>query len=331
MHSAAVVLFDHCHASSVAAVTDVFRVANQLWLGEHRDAQPLFSWKLVSRDGKPVTASSGMRIDADGALPRTGTDIVFVPAFHYESDDDLLRGVDGVSRDLRAWLLRQHRDGAWMTAGCSGAFVLAATGLLDGHRATTSWWIAELFRRRHPQVLLERDAIVAEDGPFLTAGPVNAHFNLALRLVETLGGRALALLCARVLLVDANRGSQLPYVLVQAEAGHTDDLVLRAQEWMRRRVKQDIGIDAVARAVGASTRTLIRRFKKAQGTTPLKYLQEVRIETAKQLLQTTALPLEALIERVGYSDPGAFRKLFREHTSLTPAEYRRRFAMPRMH
>ena len=164
----------------------------------------------------------------------------------------------------------------------------------------------------------------------LCAGPVNAHFNLALRLVESFSGRDLALHCAKVLLVDANRPSQRPYVLLQDQLRHTDDLIVRGQEWMRRHLREeDFSIEALARAIGASPRNLVRRWKRASGSTPMAYLQDLRVEVAKNLLETTDLGLDGIVDRIGYSDGASFRRLFRQKTALSPREYRQRFAVGR--
>jgi transcriptional regulator GlxA family with amidase domain len=217
-----------------------------------------------------------------------------------------------------------------MAAGCSGGFVLGRCGLLDGKIATTSWWLGPLFKREFPRAHLREDELVTAGERLLCAGPVNSHFNLALRVVETFAGRDLALRCAKVLLVDANRHSQRPYVLLQDQLRHTDELVIRGQEWMRRHLlEDDFSIETMARALGASPRNLVRRWRRANGSTPVAYLQNLRIELAKNLLETTDLGLDAILDRVGYTDGASFRRLFRQKTALSPRDYRQRFAVGR--
>jgi transcriptional regulator GlxA family with amidase domain len=330
MPHATLLVFDNCNATSVTAFADVLGVANQLWKRRQPDAAPLFTWRLVSPDGRAVTTSVGLKLDVDGGLPRGEADVVYIPACHFTDEARLLREIDAVADRTRAWLVRHHRGGGWLAAGCSGAFVLGRCGLLDGKVATTSWWLAALFRREFPRAHLRADDLVTTGERLLCAGPVNAHFNLALRLVEEFGGRDLALACAKVLLIDANRPSQRPYVMLQDQLRHTDELVVRAQEWMQRHlVGDDFSIATVARAVGASPRNLIRKFKRAHGTTPIGYAQVLRIDLAKNLLETTALDLGAILERIGYQDAASFRRLFKQKTSLTPRDYRRRFAIGR--
>lgn len=330
MPSAAIVVFDNCNATSVTAFVDVLVVANQLWQRDHPDAAPLYSWELVSPDGGAVTTSAGIKLAADGAPTSVQRDIVYIPACHFTTEARLLAETRAVADSLRAWLGRQHRGGAWMAAGCSGGFVLGRCGLLDGKIATTSWWLAPLFAREFPKAELRADELLTAGERLLCAGPVNAHFNLALRVVESFSGRDLALHCAKVLLVDANRPSQRPYVLLQDQLRHADELIVRGQEWMRRHLlEDDFSIEMLARALGASPRNLARRWKQANGSTPVAYLQDLRVELAKNLLETTDLGLDAIVDRVGYSDGASFRRLFRQKTTLSPREYRQRFAVGR--
>ena len=172
---------------------------------------------------------------------------------------------------------------------------------------------------------LRCDALVVRDGRILTAGAVNAHFNLALDLVAEVAGPDLALLCAKSLLVDLNRTSQLPYAVLPTHTGHADAVVLGAQQWMREHLGEGFGLPEVARAQHVSTRTLARRFHTALGTTPLVWLQRVRVETAKHLLESTGLALARVADRVGYEDVSAFRRVFRREAGVSPREYRRRF------
>lgn len=319
-------VFDDCLACSITAITDVLEIANQLWRRRHPEASALFAWKLLSVDGRPVRSSSGMRFEVDGALPRAPMDVVLVSAIHYRGERAVLQATDAFARASGSWVRRHEKSGAWIAAGCTGAMVLAKLGVLDGKKATTSWWLAPLFRRQFPDVELRTDELLVCDGRTLTAGPANAHFDLALRIVEETAGRALSLACAKVMLIDANRHSQRPYVVLRSELRHEDELVRRAEEWMRENMRRGFSMEEVARAVGASPRNLIRRFKQAEGRTPLDFLQELRVETAKQLLETTRLDLDAIVERVGYRDSSSFRRLFRQQTTLSPSEYRERFA-----
>lgn len=330
MTRVAILVFDNCNATSVAAFADVLCAANQLWRAGQPDARPLFSWQLASLDGHPVTTSTGFKLDAQVRLTDARAEVAYIPACQFTNEQRLLREIDAIAARARPWLVRHRRTGGWLAAGCSGAFVLGRAGLLDGRVATTSWWLWSLFRREFPKAQLRGEETVTLGDRIACAGPVNAHFNLALRIVETFGGRDLMLACAKVLLVDANRQSQRPYTMLQDQLGHTDEVVMRAQKWMQRNLRRDdFSIETVAKAAGASPRNLIRKFRAAHGVTPVEYAQQLRVELAKNLLETTALDLTAILERIGYHDAAAFRRLFKAKTRLSPREYRARFAIGR--
>ncbi|MFQ5617299.1 MAG: GlxA family transcriptional regulator [Anaerolineales bacterium] len=323
-----VLVFDDCYASGVTGPIDVFHIANQLWVHHHGAGEPLFRWRLVSPDGASVRTSTGLRLEVDGSLEDgSGADAVWVPGSHYESDEQMLALIERLRRSVHQWLQQQYEEGAVLAANCNGAFLLAATGLLENRRSTTSWWLARLFREQYPNVDLRPRELITEDDRLLCAGAVTAHLNLALRLVERYAGQHLALLCARTMLIDANRMSQAPYMMLQTHLKHADDLVLQAQSWMQDHLQQTFNLHDIAGELNVSQRTFIRRFKRATGETPIGYLQNLRIETAKRLLESTVLSLEEIIARVGYTDTSSFRRLFKRQTQLSPREYRKQFSI----
>ncbi len=336
MKTVTILVFDDCHASSVTNFVDVLVVANQLFCMENPDAEPLFRWRLVSAHASgrgssrvAITTSSGLELEAERALPSSGSDVVYVPAWHFRGREALLRAVDELARNSGQWLREQQRRGSWIVAGCSGTFLLGRAGLLDGRIATTSYWLTKLFHREFPKAELREGELITEGEHLLCAGPVGAHGNLGLRIVEKFAGKGLALRCAKMLLIDPSKPSQRPYVVLQDDIEHTDALIVRAEEWLRHHLAEPVTITGLARAVGASQRNLNRRFKSAQGTTPVEYLQTLRVDAAKSLLETTDLGLDEIVARIGYQDGAAFRRLFKERTSLSPREYRQRFAIGR--
>jgi transcriptional regulator GlxA family with amidase domain len=205
--------------------------------------------------------------------------------------------------------------------------LLARTGLLDSRRATTSWWLERTFRATFPRVQLHADELVTQDRRLWCGGAYTAYLNLGLRLVEELASPAVARACARIMLIDANRAFQTPYTVLQTHVGHSDDLVWRAQTWMQARLKNGFSTRAVAEALQVTERTLIRHFKQTLGEPPGRYLQRLRVEAARWLLEATDLSLEQIIERVGYADVSSFRRLFERETRLSPREYRHRLAL----
>lgn len=325
--SVVLLLADDCQASAVLSMVEVLRVANLHAARAEPGAPPVFRWQLLSPDGKPVRTMGGATVGVEGNLSRAGrADAVFVPAIHFDGDVlRLQRSVETLTDSCGSWLVDQYRAGAVLAASCSGAFVLARAGLLDGKRATTSWFLGRLFQELFAQVRFCEGALVTRDGKLFCAGAFSASLDLCLQIVEHFAGPALALACAKVVLIDINRDSQFPYMTLQARARHGDQLVLRAQSRIHSRVREDTSVEDLARSLGVSARTLNRRFHVAIGCSPTRYLQEVRIEGAKRLLETSGLSLEQIMERVGYRDASSFRRLFERTTKVSPGRYRRMF------
>ena len=210
--------------------------------------------------------------------------------------------------------------GAAIAASCSAVFLVAATGLLDGRRATTTWWLAPAFRRMHPSVDLDPHAMVVTDGPATTAGAALAHMDLMLAVVTRHGGTALAERCARYLLLDG-RQSQSRYMALGFLSSQDRD-VARAERWARERLDTTITVDELAEAAGLAPRTFSRRVTRATGLSPVRFLQRLRVEQAVELLETTSLSVEAIARRVGYAEPTTLRRLLRRDGSGRPRELR---------
>jgi transcriptional regulator GlxA family with amidase domain len=222
---------------------------------------------------------------------------------------------------------KQHRSRRYLAANCSATFLLAEAGLLDGRLATTSWWLSGDFRRTYPKVRLTPDALVTKDERILCGAAFSACLNLGVEIIaEFLGPRA-ALSCARVMLVDVNRTTQLPYANLQEQVHHGDELVLRAQSVLLSNLRRPTQLEGLADRLRVTTRTLNRRFKAATGETPLEFLQKARIERARGLLETSRLSFDQIVERVGYEDASSFRRLFKRAVGISPHEYRRRFSI----
>ena len=213
-----------------------------------------------------------------------------------------------------------------VAASCYGTFVLAESGLLDAAKATTSWWFQADFRQRYPQVRLDADRALADDGRCLTAGAMTAHTELTLHVLRRLFGAALARKVGSIMLVDGARTSQRPFMALRKT--FDDVLVQQAADWLAERCADSVTPPQLADALHVSYRTLHRRFHAATGMPPLAFLQSLRVEQAKELLEGTRLSLEQIVEKVGYSDASAFRRLFVRQAGLSPAQYRQRFKRP---
>jgi transcriptional regulator GlxA family with amidase domain len=207
-----------------------------------------------------------------------------------------------------------------MTAACVGTFVMAESGLLDDHHATTTWWLSPLFRKRYPRVLLDESNMIVKSGRVVTAGAALSHMDLALWLVRSTSPK-LAALTAKYLIVDS-RPSQSAYALTD-HLVHSDPMVQRFESWARARLKHGFSLDEAADAVGASKRTLARRMQEVLGKSPLSYFQSLRVERAVHLLKTSSASVDQIAERVGYTDGSILRVLLRRHLGLGIKEIRR--------
>jgi transcriptional regulator GlxA family with amidase domain len=208
-----------------------------------------------------------------------------------------------------------------MTAACVGTFVMAESGLLDSHDATTTWWLAPLFRKRYPRVRLDESSMIVTSGRFVTAGAALSHVDLALALVRGVSPQ-LAALTAKYLIVDS-RPSQSAYALTDHLA-HTDPIVQRFESWARARLRHGFSLDDAAKAVGASKRTLARHMQTTLGRSPLSYFQSLRVERAVHLLKTGDASVDEVATRVGYADGATLRTLLRRRLDMGVKEIRKR-------
>lgn len=309
-----------CVPSTVAGCLDVFAAADLL--GQGTGAFTGFSAEIVAPGGGPVRGFNGMEL-MPGRRMGEGADydVVVVPA--------VLGNLEAVLADREAvgWLSGQHERGAVLCAVCAGVFLLAETGILEGREATTHWNLTERFRTRYPGVRLKADRLLVDHGDVVTAGGITAYLDLCLHMVARLGSRELAAVCSKMLLVDPGRRSQVPYTMHSMPRGHGDEPVLRAQDWLEARLEGEVSLEAAAKAAGLGVRTLLRRFRKATGHTPLEYVLTLRVEAAKRLLETTDRTVEDLAEALGYADPASFRRVFKARAGLSPGAYRRRFSL----
>lgn len=230
---------------------------------------------------------------------------------------------------LAAWIAARHREGTVVCSVCVGAFVLAEAGLLAGRPATTHWAAAARFAARFPEVALEPDRLVIDDGDVITAGGLMAWIDLGLRLIERYLGPSAMIATARYFLVDPGNREQRYYSSFAPPLTHRDDAILRAQHWLHARSGERLTLSMMARKAGLGERTFLRRFQGATGQSPTAYLQCLRVSRARDLLETTIASVDEIARRVGYGDPSAFRKIFRRTVGLSPTEYRRRFAVSR--
>lgn len=314
-----VLALDGVFDTGLSAVLDAFATANELAAVEQPGAGPRFEIDLIGMR-REVRTALGMRVPVKPVSAMGRPDWLVVPAPGTKMPEQLVAALArrDVS-DAMALLRRSHAGGVKIAAACIGTFVLAESGLMDGQEATTTWWLAPLFRQRYPNVRLDSTRMLVPSGDFATAGAAMGHLDLALWLL-TQASPDLASVVARYLLVDA-RPSQAPY-MIPDHLARADPLVERFERWARGRLAEGFSLDAAADALATSTRTLQRRIEAVLGKSPLSYFQDLRVEHALHLLRTSRLDIEAIAAEVGYVDGATLRTLLRRRLGRSVRELR---------
>ncbi|MDX1757743.1 MAG: helix-turn-helix domain-containing protein [Marinobacter sp.] len=323
----AVLALPQCHASGIHGVMDFFATANFCAHVPGTEYQALFDCQIVTPDNQPVKGYSGAvvtpTINHEDFAPEvivvgSGVEAIGSPhrVAHYLDQ----------TRPVLGWLQAAFGRGALLASVCTGAFVLAEAGLLQGQVATTHWRAARLFRQRYPGLRLEVDQLLVDNGQIVCAGGATAFVDLCLYLVERLSSPAVALACSKLLVLDHRRAEQTPYMSLYGHRAHSDEAVHKAQNWLEQHYAGPVSIDEVAAIASLGDRTFKRRFKEATGENPLAYLQQLRVEAAKHLLESSREQTSQIIWKVGYEDASSFRRLFKRTVGCTMEQYRRRFS-----
>jgi len=319
-----VLFLDGTFSSTAIGPMEVFRHAGTLWnfLTGKRQVRR-FRVTTASVDGHAVRCDGPIDIQPMAALKDIrGTDLIFIPTTGLSLDDVVERNAPVVP-----WLRRRHKRGVTIASVCPRVGLVAATGLLDGKRATTHWGLAERFREKYPKVKWMPELMVTEDRGFYCGGGVNASLDLSLYLVERFCGHDVAMQTAKALLIETPRAWQAGFAIVPLKTEHSDDAISSAQEWLHQNFQRTFRLEAPARRVGMSLRNFVRRFKQATGDSPLIYLQKLRVAAAKRLLESDHRTMQEISDAAGYQDVAFFRGLFQRHTGVSPSAYRRRFGL----
>jgi transcriptional regulator GlxA family with amidase domain len=325
MPSVAILGVEGCYISCATGFADVLQVANVHLRHQQGPGCRPFDWSFVTADGGPVATSNGVHIET---LPfgQRRFDVIAIPAIHYPGFKPFVRFLDEQKKTY-GWLRSQWNAGAWIGANCTATFMLAQSGLLDGRMATTTWWLNQQFRSLYPKVNLDFRSALTEVDRLMCAGATATYLLQTIRFVEKFMGPTIASQCAKSMLIDVSHTGRIPYLPLLTETNHTDSVVERAQHWLQKNMAKDIRMSDLARAMSVSDRTLARRFGAAIRQTPLEYLQAVRLEAARALLEAGDMTVQSIAAQVGYSDTSSFSRLFGQVVGLSPGAYRRRFQM----
>lgn len=323
----AILAFAETTASVLYGMHDFFAAAGRDWgIIEHGTPGPtLMQSRIVSVDGEPLRIANGVRIQPDCRLDEMPPpDLICIPELAVLPTEPL----DGRFERECEWLKAGYAGGAVLASACSGAMLMAQAGLLDDEPATTHWAFCDVLARRFPRVRVQpqRSLVVAGEGQRLVmAGGGTSWLDLALYLVARFAGVDAAMQLARVNLIDWHHIGQQPFARLSATRQTEDALIARAQVWAATHYAEPAPVAAMAQVTGLSERAFVRRFKQVTGMSPLAYIHTVRIEEAKQMLEASRLPVEAIAEELGYEDASFFSRLFKREVKLTPARYRRKF------
>jgi transcriptional regulator GlxA family with amidase domain len=324
---ALIVALPETAGSALYGMVDVLSSTGTLWrqlVGEDPGGG-MIRPKIVGLSREPFRCGNGIPVSPDlGVDDDPKGDIVILPELWLAPDD----AMQGRYPELLDWVRRRYRAGSTIYSACSGAVLLAATGLLNGRQATSHWGYEDLFRRRFPDVEFrpEPNLVFADaTGRIVTAGGTTSWHDLAIHIISRHCSPGEALRIAKVYLLKWHGEGQLPYACLVRRQPHADSVVRHAEDWLSKNFRQPHGVAAAVRASGIPERSLKRRFKMATGSTLIGYVQNLRIEEAKRILETETTPLEEIAAEVGYENPAFFRRLFRRCTGLTPGQYRRMF------
>jgi transcriptional regulator GlxA family with amidase domain len=321
-------VFRECDPSIIYGVYDTLWAAGWFALPGKTQEQRLFEPRIVAADPGPIELITGVSIVPQDAIDDVQhSDVVFVPNVLAENAESMAI----LDRRMLDWIKRQYAQGAQLYAACGGSLVLAEAGLLEGWAATTHWSYVPLFRRLYPNVTLFEERILVQSGPghsVVCSGGASSWQDLALLMIARHAGTEEAIRISKLFLYQWHRDGQLPYASMISNVDHGDTSILQCQTWLAQNYERADIVAELVRRSGLPKRTFDRRFRAATGYSPLAYVQSLRIEEAKQLLETGAATVDAIAREVGYEDMASFRRLFRRLAGMTPGDYRRKFRVP---
>ena len=313
--------------SALYGMLDVLSATGNIWqtLSRTKTGRQLFRVRIVAASDRPFTCGNGIPVHPDTSVAdEPSADLIILSEMWLGPDES----IHGRHPELVAWLQAQHSAGASIYSACSGAVLLAETGLLDGCSATSHWGYQDLFRKRYPKVKFDPApnlCFADRAGRIVTAGGVTSWHDLALHIISRYASPGEALRIAKVYLLKWHSEGDLPYANLVQRLPHNDSIARRCEDWLREHFRDADALAKVTELSAIPERTLKRRFKAATGSSLIEYLQNLRVEEAKRLLESTELPMEDISEQAGYSDTSFFRRLFKRLTGLTPSKYRRMF------
>jgi len=305
--------------SSLFGAIEVFEKANQFL--QEKGQPPFYKIQLAGEEFEQPMLNSFFSLHSLKHISEIKkTDCIIIPAFEPEENASTKYA------DTLAWLVDQYKNGAEIASLCSGSFLLAASGLLDGKPCSTHWRAEAVFKRMFPELLLTIDKIITDHQGIYTSGGAMSAFNLCLYLVEKHNGREAALFCTKLMQLDIERHSQSPFQIFTGLKKHADEIIRDIQEFIEMNTSEKITVDFLAAKCNMDRVNFSRRFKKATQISPVDYIQQIKIEAAKRALETGSKNINEIMYSVGYVDAKAFRTIFKKVAGLSPTEYKAKFS-----
>ncbi|GAC1301578.1 MAG: GlxA family transcriptional regulator [Mucilaginibacter sp.] len=308
-----------CILSSIIGAYKVFTTVNNTLV--NRGKKPAFKIQLVGLSNETPLYDGLFVVRPEVLLHEVDkTDLIIIPAIQGEIPASLKMNYAYIP-----WITEQYKMGAEVASLCTGAFVLASTGLLKGRKVSTHWIAADAFRKAFPDVKLQPEKVITDELGMYSSGGAYSFLNLMIYLVEKFCGREMAVYCSKLLEIEIERKSQSPFAIFVGQKEHEDEPIRQAQLFMENNVSNKVSVDQLSDMFAISRRNFERRFKKATSNTPVEYLQRVKIEAAKKSLESSRENINEVMYAVGYSDSKAFRTMFKKITGLSPVSYRNKY------
>lgn len=304
---------------SLEGTRQLFTQVNQFY--NERGEAPPFKVQLVGLTEETPLAGGLFTAHTDALFSNIKkTDLIIIPAL----DGEISSAVEA-NRAFIPWMVQQYKAGAEIASLCLGAFLLAATGLLNGRKCATHWMASNAFRAMFPDVELVTDKIITDEHRLYSSGGAFSYLNLILYLVEKYAGRDMAILAAKVFAIEIERSNQLSFTIFQGQKTHEDEPIKKAQAFIEKNYAERISVDELASMLALGRRAFERRFKKATSNTVAEYMQRVKMEAAKMSLESSRENVTEVMYKVGYNDTKAFRSTFKKLTGLSPMQYRNKY------
>jgi transcriptional regulator GlxA family with amidase domain len=305
--------------SSIVGAYKIFTRANVFWRASGKEE--LFKIELAGIS-KQVDFYDGLFT----VKPHTHissiakTNLIIIPSLNHNYQ----KAVKG-NKPLIDWVEEQYKNGAEIASICTGAFLLASSGLLNGRSCSTHWAFADTFRMMFPKVQLQTDRLITDENGIYTNGGAYSFLNLIIYLIEKYFDRQTAIFCSKVFQIEMDRQSQSAFIIFTGQKSHGDEMILQAQTYIENNLHEKISIEDLSSRFAVGRRNFDRRFIKATGNTPVEYAQRVKIEAVKKAFETSRKTVNEVMYEVGYSDVKAFREVFRKITGMSPLEYKSRY------